>query len=103
MGAYKARVHALIRTFDAIGQHSGETMGEYVMRLCRLVRTLKTCKEAPTELSHQLKLLHVHPVLPGSEIQHTDFLGTSHDKLHEMSVNMKCLLNFRSGARTYRS
>jgi hypothetical protein len=33
----KARVHALIRTFHAIRHHSGETMGEYVMHLSRLV------------------------------------------------------------------
>jgi hypothetical protein len=83
----KARVHALIRTFDAICQHSGETVGEYVMRLSRLVKTLKTCKEPPSELSHKLKLLNILPVLPGSEVQHTHFLGTLHNKLHEISVS----------------
>jgi hypothetical protein len=61
-------------------------MGEYVMRLSRLVKTLKTCKEPPSELSHKLKLLNVLPVLPGSEIQHTHFLGSLHTKLHELSV-----------------
>jgi hypothetical protein len=29
----------------------------------------------------------VLPVLPGSEIHHTHFLGTLHIKLHEMSVS----------------
>jgi hypothetical protein len=42
---------------------------------------------ASSELSHKLKLLNLLPVLPGSEVQHTHFLGTLHNKLHDVSVS----------------
>jgi hypothetical protein len=83
----QARVHALIRTFDAAAQAPGESIADYVTRLNRLVKTLQTCKVAPNELNHKLKLLNVLPVLPGSDVQHTHFLGTLHTKLSEISVS----------------
>ncbi len=83
----KARVFALMRTFDSASQASGETIAEYVLRLNRLVKTLKTCRQGPNELNHKLKLLNVLPVLPGSDVQHTHFLGSLHTKLDTMSVS----------------
>jgi hypothetical protein len=41
----KARVLALMRTFDAASQASGESIAEYVLRLNRIVKTLKTCRQ----------------------------------------------------------
>jgi hypothetical protein len=82
----KARVFALMRTFDSASQASGESIAEYVLRLNRLVKTLKTCRQGPNELNHKLKLLNVLPVLPGSDVQHTHFLGSLHTKLDSMSV-----------------
>jgi hypothetical protein len=82
----KARVFALIRTFDSASQASGENIAEYVLRLNRLVKTLKTCRQGPNELNHKLKLLNVLPVLPGSDVQHIHFLGSLHTKLDSMSV-----------------
>jgi hypothetical protein len=83
----KARVFALMRTFDSASQAAGESIGEYVLRLNRLVKTLKTCRQGPNELNHKLKLLNVLPVLPGSDVQHTHFLGSLHTKLDSMSVS----------------
>ena len=82
----QARVHALIRSFDGATQSPGETIGDYVTRVSRLVKTLKTCQVPPNELSHKLKLLNVLPVLPGSDIQHKHFLGTLHTKLDTLSI-----------------
>jgi hypothetical protein len=82
----KARVFALMLTFDAASQASGESIAENVLRLNRLVKTLKTCRQGPNELNHKLTLLNVLPLLRGSDVQHTHFLGSLHNKLDTMSV-----------------
>jgi hypothetical protein len=37
-------------------------------------------------LNHKAKLLNVLPVLPGSDVQHTNFLGSLHNRLDSMPV-----------------